>query len=401
MPIPRRNRVASRRPASSSRRNGNRIRSAAAKRAPRRNTRRPRRNLRRHTRHRRNTGAVASVLKRLFPINKYSYNTAQLEQVTGGTLSNELPCKWFVPKRAADVALSYPSWVDMCQVANVINERPVTGAMLNSDISISSNVVKFHTSQYHQVTQLVNNSNSQVVVDCYTCSARRDVPYHQNGEFTTFSILDILGQGFESTSLSSTINSGLDFTDTYQSSSTTGGDTQDSPMMYEASRTPYQSTTFVHYFKIDNTKRVIMNAGDLRQFHLRVSKRLDNTPNQYKHLLASDSRWAFNGFTSELHTIMPRGAKFLLFKITGQAAITNRPEGVAPADYTGPVSTTNPLVVVKTQVNFSYQAPINKGPVTIRASNYNTSAGLLNPVILQEANGLRQAHVNAGMDPLP
>jgi len=331
---------------------------------------------------------VTQVLKHLFPINRFTYVTAQQEQVTAAS-STTLRCQWFCPLRAADVSISYPNWTDASDIAATINRSDVSDALENPTGSeIGSNDPRFYTMNFQQSCKIVNNSNAQCCIEAYVCTARRDIPMFSIPPAfeNTFNFLNLLGHGFVTSNVQNDAQTGLPVLNP-ETSMITGFFGKGALQMNDAARTPYDSTTFTRLFKVSSVPKRILNAGDISVFNLSHKSKITNTASQYKTLFAPTSTWRYNGNVDELASVAPKGAKFFLFKLTGQPAHI-------PGETSTLVKYTNPKIDMVTTVQFSYQYIRPTGRYTYRSSNYGIQEGNQPTSIINEATATPVAFVN-------
>jgi len=332
---------------------------------------------------------VTQVLKQLFPINRFTYNTAQQEEVIPGSFQGALSCRWFVPVRALNVSISYPNWTDMLDVAGVIQKGSPSDTLAASGSAFTqgSNDPKFHSMNFRQTCKVVNQSNAQCCLEVYECTARHDVPtFTQGALFQGFNFLNWLGHGFAVSNVNSDVSTGLPTANPDEdmvSAFLNAGALQ----MTDAALTPFDSPTFVRLFSVKSVPKRILNAGDITTYQMVYKKKFTNKASQYKTLLGPDSTWRYSGNVDELSCVAPKGSKFLLFKLTGQPAHI-------PGETSTAVNLTTPKVDVVTHVEFQYQYVNPRGNFTYRSSNYGIQQGNQPQTIMNEATATPAAFVN-------
>lgn len=325
-------------------------------------------------------GPVSQVLRQLYPINRFTYTTAQQEVVPPSGFAGSLPCTWFCPLRALNVSISYPNWTDMTDVAAVIQKGSPDGTLglSGSAFTQGSNDPKFYSMNFTQTCKLVNQSNAQCCIEAFYCTARRDIPAFSLGVFFQgFNFLNWLGHGFAMGNVNQNLNTGLPVGNP-DDAIVTGNIGLNALQMNDSSLTPFDSPNFVRLFSVKSVPKRVLNAGDITSFSLQHKTKLTNKASQYKTLLGSDSTWRYNGNVDELSCVAPKGAKFILFKLTGQPAHIPGESGTL-------IKTTSPKIDMVTHINFSYQYVNPRGSFTYRSANYGINGGNQRTSIMNEA----------------
>jgi len=329
-------------------------------------------------------GPVAKVLRRLFPINKFTYTTAQTEFVANSVPNDALGCRWFVPNRALDVSISYPNWTDMVDVANQINSRGMADNLIRLEgYSNQGNDFQFHTSNFTQTCKIVSQSNSQTVIECYTCTARRDIPMYEYAGNNSFNFLNILGHGFTVSNLFNDQGTGLPTLDpdNYVGDTTPFGTLSEA--LRDAALTPFSSTTFTKFFQISKPERRILDSGDMTTFTVSNKRQIANRPSQYKNLFQPNASWRYDGNVADLICVAPKGAKFLLFKMTGQIGHVN--------GATEFMKYSSPRIDMVTHVSFDWQYTTPGSRITYRSANFGIDNGNAPITIMNEKTGVSVA----------
>lgn len=334
-------------------------------------------------------GPVSKVLRRLFPINRFTYNTAQLEKVNAAIPNDSLGCRWFVPLRALDVSISYPNWSDMVDVASQISIKGTNDSLIRIDqVSIGGNDMKFMTSNFRQTVKIVSQHNAQTVIECYTCTARRDIPYYNNnGAENSFNFMNILGHGFTVSNTFNDQGTGLVTLDPDNYTQTTNPFGASSAALTDAALTPFDSTTFTKFFQVSKPDKRIIDSGDMTTFTLSHKRQLTHRPSQYKNLFQPNSNWRYDGNVTDLISVAPKGAKFLLFKMYGQVAHV--------AGESTFLKNTTPAVAVSTHVQFDYQYVTPSSRITYRSANYGIDNESTATQIINEKTGATVFEANA------
>lgn len=160
--------------------------------------------------------------------------------------------------------------------------------------------------------KLQNVHQGYVDATAYICRVRRDVPWTS----TLSDLRLLLNQGF--------VDNGY-------------GDFSTFPLGVDQEElTPFQSSTFTNYFKIQRAKRFRMHPGRMRRFVLKSSR--CRTINMGDYVDPANQTQTY--LTSGIQLAFQRGDRFILFKFRGQLA----------TDFVNHVTiaTTTPQIILKT-----------------------------------------------------
>lgn len=300
-----------------------------------------------------------------------SYTFALGQRVLGTVASaGTLPCKYFTPKRAGDVSLAYPNFLDMSTVGMALNNATTTQALSRSqdtNQALASLDVAYTSFGYREKHTITNVTNGQQTLTCYYVVARRDIPFYSGATlgstFNGFNLLDWLGAAFARATLLSTATTGYD-TAFPTLASTEFSET--SFLMTDAQFDPRMAPLFNHYFRIRRTKVIKMKGGGIAHVYNNQARRVFNTPTDYKNLLLATSTWVYD--QASAHTVFKKGASMLLFKLIGQPVNSSLEADRFQINYH------TPGVDVVSQCSFKYQSRLKRGSTIVGGAQYGIYA---------------------------
>lgn len=314
------------------------------------------------------SSSFQKLTRLLAPVSSISYQVAGREQIQGVATaavssSGVTLCRWFTPQRASGVSLGYPIWLDVLATANAVNGTTRGQGFDDANKTHESLDFKFTTFGYKQSTKIVNQCNAQSILTYYVLEARRDIPIvvgEAAAVSANYDILTMLGKGFYTTALRSVGNSGLDAV----ALTPTTLPTSANEALVDGAYNVFDSGPFLHYFKVKQTRTVVLNAGDIKIFNLVNNRKIINRPALYSNIIEDNDSWLYQNNQPSFFCLA--GAQFQLFKLQGTpmnsaATVTN-------------VNLTSPAVDFVSSISYKYQAIVKEGGVHIRGPNYNLAS---------------------------
>lgn len=292
-------------------------------------------------------------------MNKYTFCLAQ--RVTGAAgVAGNCPCKWFTALRAPVVSLGYPNFTDASSIGRALNMQNTTDALTGTtwDPLHATIDTKYYSTKYREMHTVTNVATTQMDLYVYWLEARRDIPFFVNGNFESYSILDWLANGLGQATVVSTETDGIDSNPPTPYHAGPWIDTNN--FMVDGALTPFHAPAFLRRFRVRRSKRIHMLGGQIVKIHNNVKRRVKNAPADYKLNMIGADTWVYN--QSQATTCFVKGARFVLFKMKGQA--------VNSAAVATEVNLSVPSVDLLTECSFSYQAQLKTGGVTFVGATY-------------------------------
>lgn len=295
----------------------------------------------------------------LAPVNSYNFTVAGRAEVPAPGDLSDAPCKWFAPTRAADFTLGYPNIIDVTSLAYYLNQRSRDSAF-TSAVDLHSLDMKFISRDYSQTTKIVNQCNTQCIIEYHVIEARRDIPFRFNASKGAYNLLDFLGAGLYQTAVEDASLTGISSSDPVA----TAGAFANNDALLSSSYSIFNTGPFLHYFKVKKVQKVVMNAGDVKLFTMSRKAAITHRPALYSKLDIGTETWLYD--TNSPFISFLKGTMFQLFKLTG-TPINDR-------DTKGNVNLSSPAVDYFTTCRQKYQSVVRTGGVNHRGPSYGIGA---------------------------